>query len=76
MGLLVLRMLVTGALPNWAAPGIPQSIIVSSRLPSSAYRTTGTIVSGKMLGSGGKLPVVSLFARLKPRMARWLLVML
>jgi hypothetical protein len=45
-GLRVLRILVTGWLPNFSGPGIPQRIMVSSRSPSSACRSTGAVVSG------------------------------
>jgi hypothetical protein len=37
--------------------GKPQRIIVNSRSPSGAARTTGAIVSGNTAGRPGRLPV-------------------
>ena len=58
-GLLTLRILVTGAAPNWGGPGIPQRAMTSSPWPSAPLRTIGAIWSGKMLGNSGRLPVRS-----------------
>ena len=44
---------------NFGGLGIPHRAITNSRLPSAPARTIGAILSGKMRGSGGKLPVVS-----------------
>ena len=69
-----LRTLVIGRAPGFATGGKPQRIIASSRSPSRAVRTTGAIWSGKMPGSGGRLPVVSRMARAISRIAAWPLV--
>jgi hypothetical protein len=53
-----LRTLATGWVPTFGGGGKPQRIIVSTRSPSAA-RTTGAIWSGKIPGSGGRLPVSS-----------------
>src|ERR1700740_1911118 len=68
-------MFVTGAVPRFGGGGKPQRIIVSSRSPSGAVRTTGAIASGKTAGRLGRLPVRSRLTRNKPRMASWLRVM-
>jgi len=49
---------------------MPQRIIVNSR-SGSTLRTTGASISGKIPGSGGKFPVVSIIARVNSRIA-WL----
>jgi hypothetical protein len=56
-GLLVLRTLVTGSLERFGGAK-PQRIISSARCPSREVRTTGAMQSGKILGSGGRLPVL------------------
>ena len=63
-----------GRAPGFATGGKPQRIVVNSRTPSRAVRTTGAIWSGKMPGRGGRLPVVSRMARAMSRMAAWPLV--
>jgi hypothetical protein len=58
----VLRIFVTPrSMPvtNCGGLGIPHRAMASSRWPSLPVRTTGAIISGKMPGSGGRLPVVS-----------------
>jgi hypothetical protein len=52
-----------GAPPNCGGPGMPQRNMASSRMPPGALRTTGAMVSGKIPGSSGRLPVVSRMAR-------------
>jgi hypothetical protein len=42
-GLLVFRMFVTGAPPNWGGHGIPHRAMHSSRRPAGAFRTTGAM---------------------------------
>jgi hypothetical protein len=69
-------MLVMGAPLNCGGPGIPQRIIANSRVPSAMLRTTGTGMSGKIAGSAGRLPDLSVLALVSARMAFWLLVML
>jgi hypothetical protein len=73
-GLFVLRIFATGVPPNCGGPGIPHRNIPSERLPSGALKTTGARLSGKIAGSGGKLPVVSSKARVSWRMACWFVV--
>jgi hypothetical protein len=53
--------------------GKPQRIMASSRSPS-VVRTTGASWSGKMPGSGGRLPVVLRIAPVIRRRASWLFV--
>jgi hypothetical protein len=55
---------------------MPQRMVTSSRTPSSPVRTTGAIMSGKIAGSGGRLPARSRMARVKSRIACWPLVRL
>src|SRR5919112_2541213 len=57
-----------------AGEGRPQRIMASSRVPSSAVRTTGAGVSGKTARRAGRLPVVSRIALASWRMASWPLV--
>lgn len=58
-----------------AGEGMLQRAMVSSR-PSGWLRTIGAAWSGKSPGSGGRLSVRSLMARVNSRMACWPLVML
>src|SRR3954454_7018567 len=72
-GDLVLRIFVV--MPgNCGGLGMPHRIIVSSRSPSLT-RTTGATWSGKIAGSRGRLPVVSLLTLNRSRMAFWFVVM-
>jgi hypothetical protein len=64
-------MLVIGWPPNWGGPGMPQRAITISRSPSAPRRTIGAIWSGKMPGNSGRLPVRSLRARNRSRIAAW-----
>jgi hypothetical protein len=70
----VLRTLVTGCGPALGGGGKPHRIISSTRTPSREVRTTGASMSGKMPGSGGMLPVVSLDALNSFPIASWLFV--
>jgi hypothetical protein len=68
-------MLVTGAPPNCAGPGMPQRAIASSRTPSTT-RTIGAGMSGYTPGIGGRLPARSRSIAKSRRMASWPRVML
>src|SRR3954454_6026184 len=59
---------------NCGGFGMPHRIMTSSRSPSLT-RTTGATWSGKIAGSGGRLPVLSLVTLNRSRIAFWLVLM-